>query len=783
MKRISLLVLVFLIFHNLSAQVEFKSAGLLVGINQKAELVRLVNSSTGTNYLPAGKPGYLVRVKNTDKQILLPTGFKLRKDVLTFTFDGATELRVKATESADHIRFEVIKVTNPANIDCILWGPFNTTIDETIGEVVGVVWDKDFAIGIQALNSKTIGGKLTNDAGATAGFAGINGSTATKEEFGSALQAFCMNHTLSRKLDVPGFMNCPIQGLEGYTLEGTAIALFGTSAGNVLQTIGSISKAESLPYPEIEGQWIRTSPERGRPYLITEFTEENFDEMLLLTERLGFYCIYHEGPFETWGHYSLLKDEFPHGRTGMKACVEKATAKNIRVGVHTLTNFITTNDPFVTTNSNTGLMAAGTSLLTEMADSNTTNIAVNDTLYFAPKSNLNAVLIGNEIIRYQDVTREKPYTLQNCIRGAYGTKAVPHPKGEVARKLMDHGYNTFFPGWEMQDQMIQNLADFFNETGVSQLDFDGHEGALYTGYGDYGTNYFAYEFLKRVNHTVINGSSIINHFYWHNNSYINWGEPWYASFRESQSEHRFSLQPFFERNYMPHMLGWFLVTPNTTIEDIEWMMSVAAGYNAGYALVMSHDAFKTNPDIDRIVETIVRWEEAKKLGIFSEAQNVRLKDPKNDFHLEKVAGKEWTLQNFDKYRFEHAKQSRQPGESAFSKWEFENTSGAQPVHLHMQVTGEGSVVENIDIEVDNFYRVSIPATVKKGESLVWDGSQQVKHFNEKGKLIKSIAIYNSLPDLKKGPHSIKIQAAKMEGDEPVIKGVVRLKGSLETIKL
>jgi hypothetical protein len=40
----------------------------------------------------------------------------------------------------------------------ILWGPYPTTIRDTIGEVVGVVRNKDFAIGIQALNIKTLGG-------------------------------------------------------------------------------------------------------------------------------------------------------------------------------------------------------------------------------------------------------------------------------------------------------------------------------------------------------------------------------------------------------------------------------------------------------------------------------------------------------------------------------------------------------------------------------------------------------------------------------------------------
>ena len=39
------------------------------------------------------------------------------------------------------------------------------TIDQTIGETIGVVRDDHFAIGIQALNIKTTGGARGTDAG------------------------------------------------------------------------------------------------------------------------------------------------------------------------------------------------------------------------------------------------------------------------------------------------------------------------------------------------------------------------------------------------------------------------------------------------------------------------------------------------------------------------------------------------------------------------------------------------------------------------------------------
>ena len=52
-------------------------------------------------------------------------------------------------------------------------------------------------------------------------------------------------------------------------------------------------------------------------------------------------------------------------------------------------------------------------------------------------------------------------------------------------KLFDHPYKVFFPNFAMQREVARNLADFLNETGVDHIDFDGHEGGLASGQGDY----------------------------------------------------------------------------------------------------------------------------------------------------------------------------------------------------------------------------------------------------------------------------------------------------------
>ena len=761
------------------AQTTFETATLRCELDETGRVKALTDRSSGINYVPDGHAGFLIRLKMTNKQELTPQRLQRKGDQIWLDFANGLKLQLRVDVQPDYLSFHLLRCSDTRQINALLWGPLNTSIRDTIGEVVGVVRNANFAIGIQALNIKTIGGKQKDEDGTTASFAGITGSTATSEIHGSSLQAFCLNAALPRQVDVLHMKANAVPAIPNYTLEGSAIALFGVPNKKALQTIGTISQKEKLPFQTIDGEWIRSSPKRNRPYLITNFSEANFDELLDLTRRLGFYSIYHEGPFNTWGHFELEKAQFPNGRAGMKRNVEKASAAGIKVGVHTLTNFISTNDAFVTPTPSSGLLATNSSALSEAISAETTEIPVTDLAFFDFKSTLNCVQIGTELIRYQEISKEGVPRLLNCQRGAFGTVPQAFPLGAKIKRLADHGYKTLFPDWQLQEKMIQNLANFFNETGVSHLDFDGHEGALYTGYGDYGTNYWVDQFMKKVDHQVFNGSSIMNHYYWHHNSYINWGEPWYASFRESQADHRFRLQPFFERNYMPNMLGWFLVTPTTAVEDVEWMMSVSAGYNAGFALVLRYEALKKNPNIDSIIATIARWEQAKQLGIFSTAQRALLKNTKNDFHLTMAAPSNWQLQHYDKFRFEHQAKSMQPGEPQQSVWPFNNTQTTQNIHLYLQVEGKEGNIVNPVLEIDGFFEIKLPITLLTGEALLWDGSDSIKYFNAKGVFVRNLNIGKSLPLLKTGTHQIVVSAEQISGENTLLKGVVRLKGILE----
>ena len=80
---------------------------------------------------------------------------------------------------------------------------------------------------------------------------------------------------------------------------------------------------------------------------------------------------------ETWGHFKLDSKQFPANWNSLKTCVDKAKEENVRLGLHTLSNFITTNDSFVTPEPDARLAKAGYSQLTENIDVSTKEISMN----------------------------------------------------------------------------------------------------------------------------------------------------------------------------------------------------------------------------------------------------------------------------------------------------------------------------------------------------------------------------------------------------------------------
>jgi hypothetical protein len=781
MKQIFALLSVSLALFSTALGVQYSTADVRITLNQSGSVTSLYDAVHGTEYLARPSP-LIAMLRRGRIEEPFRAEFQRRDLVRLFFDDRRTTIDVAVVQKTHHVTFEIVRVTPVDSVDGIIWGPYATSIGTTVGEIVGVVRDDSYAIGIQALNPKTLGSFPDN----AEGFDMSRGRAAERKPWGSVLQCYSLNRTSPRRADVwlGNFPDMPIPPLQGETVVGSKIALFGCRVEDVLDRIGEIELAENLPHPMLDGVWFKKSPERGRSYLIADFDEQTIDTLLACTKRANLMTLYHMQPFASWGHYEISTKLFPSGDDGLRACVAKARTLGIRIGAHTLTTFIQTHDPYVTPVPDPRLAKTGSSTLTAGIDAAAREIRVASPAFFAnDKANwLHAAVIDQEIIRYRAVSSSTPWLLLDCQRGVFGTKPAVHRQGSEIGKLLDHPYEVFFPNMDLQREIARNLARTFNRTGLSQMDFDGHEGCASTGQGDFAYELFPKDFYDSLDHTVINGTSNSKHFYWHINSYCNWGEPWYEGFRESMQEYRINNQALFERNYLPNMLGWYSLTEATTLSDMEWMLARAAGFNAGFALATGMDAIRNNPDCGPILDAIREWESARRTGAFSAALCERFKDPKTEFHLESRANGGWNLFPYHQSTiFTHERTIRQPGEPTGSRWEVVNTDNAQPIQFMLRVTGAGGSISRPTITLDRYVAMSFPVRVEAGQSLVCEGTTRARLYDAKGRQIKIVDTGFPIPTVGPGRHEV-IFECDLDG-QPSVQVTFKTKGEPEQIRL
>jgi len=739
-----------------------------VSVSDSGQVNGLVDRLNSVDYAAKGQQSTLLQAR-IEGRFHAPDSIKWNADTKQMILQYGQATIVVAVESKKtHINFELMEVTPLGMVDRVQWGPITTTISHTVGEIIGMVRNDAYAIGLQVLNVKTLGGFSLNEEGLDPS----RGQMAVQKEWGSTLQAYTIDRSMPRTITVWGdnFPNMPVPPIPGETLVGSKIALFGCSADKALDRIGEIELAEGLPHPVFNGVWSRKNSNLRRSYLIAEFSENTVDEMLGYAERGNFLSLYHGSPFKSWGHYELSPNYFPNGNAGMRQCVKKAKEKGIMIGVHTLTNFINVDDPYITPVPDLRLAKTGSSVLMADIDAEQTEIEIASLDYFNNTKNwMRTAMIDRELIRYGKMSENAPWKLTNCQRGAYGTKASVHVKNTEISKLMDHPYNVFFPNYDMQRDIAIRLAELFNATGIGHFDFDGHEGAWASGQGDFGVEMFAKTFYDHMNHSVHNGTSISKPYYWHINTCTNWGEPWYGGFRSSMAEYRIDNQALLERNFMPKMLGWFLLTPTTLLADIEWLMARSAGYNSGFALATNLESLRSNPETGELLDTIREWEALRMAGAFSESQRERMRDTNIEFHLRKISDSEFILHQYiksEEFKYEYF--VRQPGEPVGKTWNYESVGEQQPLQFQLQLDGEG-YIENLKLEFDDYILFKVPGRIRGGQTLICDGTKLLRIYGQEGRQTEAITLNDAPPMIPAEKHDVYIECKFSSDPTPVVK--------------
>jgi hypothetical protein len=157
----------------------------------------------------------------------------------------------------------------------------------------------------------------------------------------------------------------------------------------------------------------------------------------------------------------------------------------------------------------------------------------------------------------------------------------------------------------------------------------------------------------------------------------------------------------------------------------------------------------------------------------------RLKDPKNEFHLERIADGKWNLTQFAVSPvFVREKFIRQPGEPTYTTWNYQQEWKEQALRFRLAVKGKEGSVSNIKIQLDNYAEIKLPVELNAGESVVCDGTSLLKIYDSKGKLKDTHQLAAVPPVVTNGSHNIIIDCS-FGGEEPP-KIEMQFKGKMAT---
>jgi hypothetical protein len=361
---------------------------LAIGIKD-GYITNFIAVNEGKDYLPEGVPAPILQIRLTkdggavkeyppSSMTWTDPGKEL---LLDFGTTGVT-VKIKVVTKNSYVTFEVIDVQPFSDVELVLWGPYPTTINKRIGESIGVAQGETFAIGIQGLNVKTLGGypqaasscdytmiRSINDKNEYENiFEKVKenhrmwGDTAWRTSFGSVLQAFTRDRSNPGQFTLMNFQEVEREPINDGGIINSKIALFGSPIEDALHTIGIIEEGEGLPHPVLDnGEWVKESNDTISTYIANTYNAnpglgDYVDNIIDWAKGSHIKTFYFStpGPFHGVGHYEYFNTGwFPevagdHGVGSYTTTNNKVENNNYWVGTHTMSAMISMNDRYVT---------------------------------------------------------------------------------------------------------------------------------------------------------------------------------------------------------------------------------------------------------------------------------------------------------------------------------------------------------------------------------------------------------------------------------------------------
>ena len=567
-------------------------------------------------------------------------------DTLCLTFAKRGFVKLKLEAKGEYVKVTISEIDLP-NLRLLAYCMVKPAVTKYIGGMSGIFSDEDDVLGIRSL--------------------GVRGSVETLKD--PLLFAYT----------------------EGDNVRpGVSCALFASPRAKAMECVKSMQAQENMPVSVSGGPNALTSDLTRFSYMFADFQAKYTDGWIDIAKRGGFGFIHFHAWWKTLGHYDVNPTFFPGGVEQMRDCVSRVKAAGLHASFHTLTACIEPDDPWVTPVPSHDLIPLHTYTLTKAIGAKddvfyVDELPANDhELFWSYSSNGNAFRIGDEIIRYSEISREKPYAFKQCERGAFGTKPSAHKAGEKAYYLQQR-YISFYPDPDskLADDLADAIAEKFKYLGVEGMYYDGSEGMRTR----YGTDTMRWKIFQRLpNNAVIEASNWNHNDWWFHSRVGAWDHTCWAM-RRNRDTHAALCKSFPKGNFLSPQLGWWAARGpipecrGQFIDEFEYFAATALSIDSPMSLQHLQPT-KTQWN-ERIFDmlTILGWYERCRLArYFTKEDTDKLQKPNSDFILRMDEKGVWKLrpQFFTKHRLANLAD----GAEGFS---FRNPYSAQPFKGRIEV--------------------------------------------------------------------------------------------------
>lgn len=673
-------------------------------IDDKGFVTSLKAIKSGKEYSPAENPSALMSLHENGRpngELVNPvsTTYDAGSHEFTLVYPNGSAAVVKAESKGDYFRLQLVSLSHRGTIDNIVWGPLNTTIKGRIGDIIGVVRDPDFAIGMFGLDDNTVTGAVEegdcyemgyyihsadpvkdpvsapykegqwfNIGGDGRGdvefyshpeeyFNQIFGSGAKLQPaFGSSVSYYSRDRRRSYVHHyslLPGFKiherkhmtSDPIPSVD---FIGSSVALYACPDDLGIETLRAIFKTEKLPYvTDRDGKWVR-DPAAARPTL---YWNGPVDKAIEYAKAMGFRDISRDtGEFystlpTTWvGQVNLGGKSIPYKEfAGM--CHKEGLTHG---GLHTLCMFLqggksNSVTPVPSENLQT---VCRTKLAGDIAEGDT-EIEVTDPAFLAemgtwPKNGdgQNYIRVGGEMMMYKEITSAAPWILKGVKRG-HASKAQAHKAGDELVKLQQNCYNGFVPDMKLIPAYADDYVDLMIRNGMDTINYDGYEVMTYTNHGYYAFKVFNRRLFEGYHAKTgkwprVTGSNVFAGCWeFMNVCDLGGGNNMFNAASGRRATEGKDIGNAFSASWFPGTFGIQGVHANWSLYDGENLMAKAIGWEATFALSTDQKTLDSCGERDGLFTAFNAWQEAREKQLFSKEQKEALRDPARKFHLTK----------------------------------------------------------------------------------------------------------------------------------------------------